>query len=122
MKTFRKLANTAVAASLALFLMVELANAFIIHGEGTNTCADWLANTNNENEFRYQWMLGFVHGFETTMYPDRKESRRGGSYHGSKENNTEIAKQAFINAIENAARIIRVILSMMVSQSSSWAT
>jgi hypothetical protein len=101
MRRFRMLVATAITTLLALLLMVELANAFIIRGEETNTCADWLANTKNENEFRYQWMLGFVQGFETTMYPDRKDSRRGGrtTYFGS-----EIAKQAFINAIEKACK------------------
>ena len=65
-----------------------------------------MSNTRNENEFRYQWMLGFVHGYETTMYPDRKDSRRGGriTYGGPKEINREITKQAFINAIEKACK------------------
>ena len=102
----RLLLGTAIITSLTLLLMAELANAFIVRGEETNTCADWMSNTKNENEFRYQWMLGFVHGYETTMYPDRKDSRRGGriTYEGSKEINREITKQAFINAIEKACK------------------
>jgi len=106
MKRLRTFLGTAIITSLTLLLMAELANAFIVRGEETNTCADWMSNTKNENEFRYQWMLGFVHGYETTMYPDRKDSRRGGriTYEGSKEINREITKQAFINAIEKACK------------------
>jgi hypothetical protein len=102
----RLLLGTAIITSLTLLLMVELANAFIVRGEETNTCADWMSNTKNENESRYQWMLGFVHGYETTMYPDRKDSRRGGriTYGGLKEINREITKQAFINAVEKACK------------------
>jgi hypothetical protein len=95
-----------IATFLALLLLVEVANAFIVTGEETNTCSDWISNANNENEFRYQWILGFVHGLETTMYPDRKDSRRGGrvTYLGSKEINPKISKQSFINAIDKACK------------------
>jgi len=47
-------------------------------------------------------MLGFVHGVEMAMYPDRKDSRRGGrvAYEGSKELARQISKHEFLNAIE----------------------
>ena len=88
MKRIQALLLKAITALLALLLMIELANAFIVRGEEMNTCADWLSNTNNENEFRYQWMLGFVHGAETTLYPDRKDSKawRANNLPGIKRN------------------------------------
>jgi hypothetical protein len=97
---------TAVTTSLVTLLTIQQADAFIIKEEKTNTCADWNSNTNNENERRYHWFLGFVHGTETAMYPDRKDSRRGGriAYLGSKEVNQEITKQSFINAIDKACK------------------
>jgi hypothetical protein len=106
MKNLKRPLFIATITLLALSSMVKLADAFIISGEETNTCSDWISNTKNDNESRYRWMVGFVHGIETTMYPDRKASIRGGriTYLGSKEIDTKIDKRAFVDAIDKACK------------------
>lgn len=102
MKAFRASLVIAVSAAVASLPAGRNANAFVVDEEKTNTCADWLSNTNNENQSRYQWILGFVRGTESTMYPDRRDSRS--RYPGSKRVNKEITKHTFINAIDKACK------------------